>query len=129
MVSVQPIAAPAGIIFYLKYIFGTAKSPTSQGDEYSMYENTAGAVEGYNPYYSSDEIGPGTASGTGVANGDMTLGVGFRIEDWQFDYAVRYQESPLDNQAFISVTWGDARRSELTKPVIYLLEEDDLLEE
>ena len=58
IVSVQPIVAPAGIIFYLKYVFGTEKPGTDQGDEYSMFENTAGAVEGYNPYYSSDEIGP-----------------------------------------------------------------------
>jgi hypothetical protein len=60
IVSVQPIVAPAGIIFYLKYVFGTAKPGTAQGDEYSMLEaaNNVGGVEGYNPYYSSDEIGP-----------------------------------------------------------------------
>src|SRR6056297_2039111 len=38
IVSVQPIAAPAGIIFYLKYQMGTAKPGTAAGDEYSMYE-------------------------------------------------------------------------------------------
>ena len=60
IVSVQPIVAPAGIIFYLKYVFGSDKPGTSQGDEYSMLEeaNNVGGVEGYNPYYSSDEIGP-----------------------------------------------------------------------
>lgn len=69
IVSVQPIAAPAGIIFYLKYQMGTDKPGTNRGDEYSMYEEVAGAQEGYNPYYSSDEIGPfeGVADGTGNA--------------------------------------------------------------
>jgi hypothetical protein len=72
IVSVQPIAAPAGIIFYLKYQFGTERPGNEvQGQsydyestfpEYSMYEDVAGAQEGYNPYYSADEIGPFTAS-------------------------------------------------------------------
>lgn len=68
IVSVQPIAAPAGIIFYLKYVFGTARPGTSQYDEYSMYEEVAGAVEGYNPFYSSDEVGPFEGSGDILAN-------------------------------------------------------------
>jgi hypothetical protein len=65
IVSVQPIAAPAGIIFYLKYQYGTEKPGNPTGGytgqdypEYSMYEEVAGAQEGYNPYYSVDEIGP-----------------------------------------------------------------------
>ena len=36
--------------------------------EFSMYEDQAGAQEGYNPYYSTDEIGPFKKSGTSVAN-------------------------------------------------------------
>lgn len=83
IVSVQPIAAPSGIIFYLKYQYGTDRpgNPAGYGydgspgttsgidgrtggtgntsfPEYSMFENNPGNVEGYNPYYSSDEIGP-----------------------------------------------------------------------
>jgi len=84
IVSVQPIAAPSGIIFYLKYQYGTdrpgnpagsysyqrgekveggingrvANSGNGNFPEFSMYEENPGAVEGYNPYYSSDEIGP-----------------------------------------------------------------------
>lgn len=65
IVSVQPIAAPAGIIFYLKYQMGTERPGNGNGydytstfPEYSMYEEVAGAQEGYNPYYSTDEIGP-----------------------------------------------------------------------
>ena len=65
IISVQPIAAPAGIIFYLKYQMGTERPGNPAGaysgadyPEFSMYEETAGAMEGYNPYYSTDEIGP-----------------------------------------------------------------------
>ncbi len=65
IVSVQPIAAPAGIIFYLKYQYGTDRPGNPSGSiadkdypEYSMFEETAGSQEGYNPYYSTDEIGP-----------------------------------------------------------------------
>jgi len=65
IISVQPIAAPAGIIFYLKYQMGTERPGNPAGGysgsdypEFSMYEETAGAMEGYNPYYSTDEIGP-----------------------------------------------------------------------
>ena len=61
----------------------------------------------------------------GMAENDMTLGLGIRLSDWQFDYGVRYQTAPLDNQAYISITYGDARRSELRRPVIYLLEEEE----
>jgi hypothetical protein len=66
IISVQPVAAPAGIIFYLKYQQGTERPGNDAGfaydaadyPEFSMYENTAGSGEGYNPYYSTDEIGP-----------------------------------------------------------------------
>jgi len=63
LVSVQPIAGPAGIIFYLKYVFGTDTPGTAHDSEYSMYENVAGSGEGYNPFYSLDEKGPFSAVG------------------------------------------------------------------
>lgn len=71
IVSVQPVAAPAGIIFYLKYQMGTERPghefTAPAYPEFSMYENTPGAMEGYNPFYSTDEIGPFKVSGTAVA--------------------------------------------------------------
>ena len=70
LVSVQPIAAPAGIIFYLRYIFGTNRpgvAPTTIGEEFSMYEDQAGQMTGYNPWYSTDEIGPFVATGASSA--------------------------------------------------------------
>lgn len=76
IVSVQPIAAPAGIIFYLKYQYGTDRpgnpSPSAYNSpdfpEYSMFEDDPGMLEGYNPYYSSDEVGPFVGTGSTVAN-------------------------------------------------------------
>jgi len=72
IVSVQPVAAPAGIIFYLKYQMGTERPghefTVPNYPEFSMYENTPGAMEGYNPFYSTDEIGPFKVSGTAVAD-------------------------------------------------------------
>jgi len=57
LVSVQPLAGPTGVIFYLKYQFGTTKSGTTALDEYSMYsENPSDTSQGYNPYYSSDDV-------------------------------------------------------------------------
>src|SRR3989304_6099651 len=57
LVSVQPLAGPTGVIFYLKYEFASTKSGTTAGDEYSMYsENPSDTAQGYNPYYSSDEV-------------------------------------------------------------------------
>jgi hypothetical protein len=96
IVSVQPISAPAGIIFYLKYQQGTerpgndggygygqggtdGRNPSAAEDypEFSMFENYAGSGEGYNPYYSTDEIGPfiarvTTADHTGKLGDDET---------------------------------------------------------
>jgi len=72
LVSVQPLAGPTGVIFYLKYEFASAKSGTVAGSEYSMYsENPSDVAQGYNPYYSSDEVTVATLTnvdGAGSAN-------------------------------------------------------------
>lgn len=79
IVSVQPVAAPAGIIFYLKYQMGTERPghefTVPNYPEFSMYENTPGAMEGYNPFYSTDEIGPFKGSDATVANGETVATV------------------------------------------------------
>ena len=102
IVSVQPLAAPSGVIFHLKYQYGTDRpgNPAftssnpykgSEGSskgingqennrgnenfpEYSMYEESPGAMEGYNPYYSSDEIGPFEFTSSIAAGGSKTVG-------------------------------------------------------
>lgn len=57
LVSVQPLAGPTGVVFYLKYEFASNKSGTVAGAEYSMYsQNPSDTSQGYNPYYSSDDI-------------------------------------------------------------------------
>jgi len=80
IVSVQPLAAPAGIIFYLKYEFGTNRPGTAVGDEFSMFEGVAGEVAGYNPYYSSDEIGPFKGDSTGTTA--LTIDTSAMATDW-----------------------------------------------
>ena len=70
LVSVQPLAGPTGVIFYLKYEFASTKSGTTAGDEYSMYsENPSDVAQGYNPYYSTDEVLISTLTLTDGAGG------------------------------------------------------------
>ena len=81
LISVQPVAGPAGIIFYLKYVFGTDTPKTAQYSEYSMFENKAGSGEGYDPYYSLDEKGPFEAVG-GTAATAVTSSCGAFTAKW-----------------------------------------------
>lgn len=70
LVSVQPLAGPTGVIFYLKYEFASQKSGTLAGSEYSMYsENPSDVQQGYNPYYSSDDVNIQTVTLTDGAGG------------------------------------------------------------
>lgn len=59
---------------------------------------------------------------TGMAENEMTLGMGLRYEFLQIDVGYRYQDAPLDNQAYFSVTLGDARRLFLQRPKIEIME-------
>src|SRR5208337_1403320 len=72
LVSVQPLAGPTGVIFWLKYEFASTKSTTIAGSEYSAWgTNPNNVAEGYNPYYSSDSIESYTVSlidGAGAAH-------------------------------------------------------------
>jgi hypothetical protein len=61
---------------------------------------------------------------TGLAENEMTLGVGLRYEFFQLDVGYRYQDAPLDNQAYFSITLGNARRLFLTRPKIEIIEDD-----
>ena len=85
IVSVQPMAGPAAVIFYLKYVFGTSKGNVTQGAEYSAFSATAPMShpdegwQGYSPYYSKQIIGPFVSSTTGatVTFQLATLSAGF----------------------------------------------------
>jgi len=70
LVSVQPLAGPTGVVFYLKYEFASTKSGTTALDEYSMYsENPSDTSQGYNQYYSSDQVKVTTITNTDGAGG------------------------------------------------------------
>jgi len=85
LVSVQPLAGPTGVIFYLKYEFASTKSGTTAGDEYSMYsENPSDTAQGYNPYYSSDEVLVSTVvnvDGGGAAPSNLYFQTQL-VDDW-----------------------------------------------
>jgi len=53
----------------------------------------------------------------------FTLGLGLRYGFFQLDYAYSYDTLPVEQTAFISMTFGDARESELEQPEIYILED------
>ncbi len=82
IVSVQPMAGPAAVIFYLKYVFGTSKGNVTQTAEYSAFSATAPVShpdegwQGYSPYYSKQTIGPwlNSSSGADITGWDLTAG-------------------------------------------------------
>jgi hypothetical protein len=84
IVSVQPLAGPTGVIFYLKYKFGSTKSETLAGSEYSMYSDQPSDVsQGYNPYYSTDEVRETTVTftdggGAAVSTFDIVSDANYR---------------------------------------------------
>lgn len=95
LVSVQPLAGPTGVIFYLKYEFASTKSETQAGTEYSMYSDQPAGRDyvsaGYNPYYSSDDVrattitvndGGGAAPSTMVFSTDTNWQDGLTGSDW-----------------------------------------------
>jgi hypothetical protein len=53
---------------------------------------------------------------SGLAEKDMTLGIGLRYAALQLDVGYRYQDAPLENQFYFSLTYGDAHRIFLTTP-------------
>ncbi|MFC1517208.1 PorV/PorQ family protein [Candidatus Margulisiibacteriota bacterium] len=53
----------------------------------------------------------------------LTLGVGLRHGFFELDYAYSYEQGPITQTAFVSLTFGNARQSELEQPEIYILEE------
>lgn len=67
-------------------------------------------------------LGDAVALRSGLAEQDLTFGLGVRYEMLQIDVGMRYQDAPLDNQLYFSVTWGDARRLFLDRPQIEIIE-------
>jgi hypothetical protein len=59
---------------------------------------------------------------SGLADTDMTLGIGLRYASLQLDVGYRYQDAPLENQFYFSLTYGDAHRIFLITPEIKIIE-------
>jgi len=70
LVSVQPIQAPTGVIYYIDYTFSNTKGNITAGDEYSA--NPQQTSPAFATFYSSEKLGPVTvniaADGSGVAD-------------------------------------------------------------
>lgn len=67
LVSVQPITGPTGVIYYIIYTYSDTKGNITSGDEYSALPQQQ--LPGYATYYSSEKIGPFTATiGAEAAN-------------------------------------------------------------
>lgn len=64
IVSVQPLTAPTGIIYYILYQFSNSKGEITQGNEYSA--NPMQAMPGYAVFYSSEKFGPFEATMSGL---------------------------------------------------------------
>lgn len=60
----------------------------------------------------------------GIMDGSMTMGLGFRYDMLQVDFGYKFNEFPLENQAYVSMTYGNAEEKELTRPEIELVEQE-----
>lgn len=70
LVSVQPIYGRQGIVYYTQYKYTNTKGETTAADEFSGNALVPGAGAGFETWYSSEKIGPFTA--TVAANGGTT---------------------------------------------------------
>lgn len=78
LVSVQPITGPQGVIYYIIYNYSNTKGKITRGDEYSGLPQQQ--LPAYATFYSSEKIGPFTAT---VANsGDTTIVLGNKVTDF-----------------------------------------------
>lgn len=80
LVSVQPINGRQGIVYYSQYKYTNTKGSITAGDEYAGSAQTALQGPGFATFYSSEKIGPFTA--TIAAEGvDTTITAGAKITD------------------------------------------------
>jgi hypothetical protein len=78
---------------------------TNLGAEYWLFEETVALRGGY-------------------AEKDFTFGLGFRYDLLQIDFAMRFQEAPMENQAIVSLTYGNARHMVVARPEIEIVDTD-----
>lgn len=70
-------------------------------------------------YWMADVI----ALRAGLAERDLTVGVGFKYELFRADFGMRFQDAPLENQIYMSVSYGNASNFLLAKPEIELVDD------
>lgn len=120
LVSVQPIQARTGVIYYISYLFSDSKGNITADDEYSANPFNATQGPGYATYYSSERFGPFTVTAstgtddTITATSDITNFFGSakagdtwtvkRIEVYNATTMAAY-ETVLDETA-ASIDWG-----------------------
>ena len=93
LVSVQPIAGPTGVIYYILYTFSDSKGGITADDEYSALPQEA--LPGYATYYSSEKIGPFT--GTILTSGnDTTIDCGTEVSGFLGTTAADFTVKRID---------------------------------
>jgi hypothetical protein len=69
LVSVQPMTAPVGLIFYFNYLYGTTKGGTTSGDE--MFTNPDAAYG--SPTISGEVLGTGPIAADAAQTGNLSF--------------------------------------------------------
>jgi hypothetical protein len=77
LVSVQPIQAPTGVIYYITYQYSNTKGEIVRGDEFSG--NPQQTSPAYATFYTSEKIGPFTIDVAGDGTGDETITTGDKV--------------------------------------------------
>ena len=77
LISVQPLAGPTGMIYYIIYTFSDEKGKINAGDEYTGVVDQG--LPAYATYYSSEKLGPFTAT---LSAGDNTIDAGGEITNF-----------------------------------------------
>src|SRR5574344_1480526 len=76
LVSVQPIQAPTGVIYYITYEYSNTKGTITAKDEFSG--NPQQTTPAFATWYSSEKIGPFTAKATDVTSA-ITVDTGAKV--------------------------------------------------
>ena len=119
LVSVQPLTAPTGVIYYIVYTFTNTKAGITAADEYTGV--TQQGTPAYATWYTSEKLGPYTATigdtgdstviATGTANtfftntGDSTPSLK-RIEVYNAADGTQYDSSMFPTASGASPAWS-----------------------
>lgn len=61
----------------------------------------------------------------GLAERDLTMGIGLKYDLFRADFGMRFQDAPLENQIYISVSYGNASSFLLGRPEIEMVESNE----